>query len=337
MFPRNLACISAALLLTLTAAVSRADQPQVKTRTFVVRDTLAQWKDPSADAQAMLEDLRYKPESFDVRCATEPGPWDALIRFPSPAPQGNPINDTVVMEWHAARDSQKQPIDGPAVLVLHALDGNMGLPRVIAKSLASAGIHGFVIHLPCYGQRRPPGFRDDGFTFLHRAKQAVGDTRRARDVIAALPHIQKDRIGIQGSSMGSFITSVAAAIDGSFQPVFMMLSGGDLYDMFQRGQRESAAVRAALESAGYKGAKLKALAWQVEPLRLAHRLPSQTTWLYSAADDQVVPAHNANALARAAKLPQGHHVWIAGDHVTCAVNLPWVIQEMIRRIKAPPQ
>ena len=306
--------------------------------TFDARDSLHIEPDPSEDAQALLDELAWPADAFQVVCRANKSRGndrlaDALVTFPSPRPNGDEVNDRVVMEWYAARDKHGRPVKAPAMVVLHILDGRMHVARLIARTFAFSGTHAFVLHLPHYGRRRAPDFRDADAHFLVRVQQGVADARRAHDAVAALPYVNGDRIGIQGTSLGGFVTATTAAIDAAFDPVFITLAGADIHGMLLHGQRDSKTVRRHLEQAGYVGEKLRRLAWRVEPSRLAHRLDPASTWLFSAEDDQVVPAANARALAAAAALEPDHHVWFSGNHYTCAIHLPRMTAHMARVIR----
>jgi len=300
--------------------------------TYVANDTLAIAPGDTADQQAMLDELAWTPQSFEVRCESGDGRYDALVTFPSPHPSGNATNDRVVMEWYAALGDDGKPIDSPGMIVLHILDGRMNVARLIARTFSFNGIHAFVMHQAYYGQRRPADYDDSVEHALSRLRQSSTDARRARDAAAALPHVIDDRIGIQGTSLGGFVTSIAASIDGGFDSVFIVLGGADIHDMLLNAKRDSESVRRKLEATGYTGEKLRELAWSVEPARLARRLNPQRTWLFSATDDRVVPAANARVLATAAGLDEHHHQWFAGDHYTAAVYLPDLCAQMVRII-----
>jgi len=321
------------ILLVLTSSAVSLGAEESLYGTFDARDTLQIESDSSKDAQEMLDELAWKVEKFKVVCRAEEGQADALVTFPSPWPSGDEVNDRVAMEWYMARDEQGRPVDASAMLVLHILDGRMYVARLIARTFAFSGTHAFVMHLPHYGQRRSPEFRGETVQILERVRQGVADARRARDAIAALPRVRPDRIGIEGTSLGGFVTSVTAAIDDAFDPVLIVLAGADVHGMLLHGHKDTANVRRRLAEVGYDGPKLKELAWRVEPARLAHRLNPDNTWLFSAEEDQVVPAVNARALADAAGLAKSHHVWLSGNHYTCAVHLPRVTAQMARIIR----
>jgi hypothetical protein len=101
--------------------------------------------------------------------------------------------------------------------------------------------------------------------------------------------------------------------------------------MLKNGQQDTARLRRELEQAGLSAGQIRELLWQVEPLRLAHRLDPRATWLYSAEQDTVVPIENAVALARAAGLDATHHVRVPGGHYSAILRLPSIVREVAER------
>lgn len=326
-----------AVAVAVGPAVHAESGPKV--RTFAAHDSLAIPPDASDDAQQMLDDLAWTPQAFEVvaQSAVATDPFDALVLFASPRPRGHATTERVVLEWHAARGPDRQAIEAPAVLVIHSLLPSMAIGRAIARSFANRGIHAFMLHMPDYGLRGNPQAQRDGAMFMPRFKQAVCDARRARDAIAALPNIRVDHgIAIQGTSLGGFVVTVAAALDGAFDPVLLVLCGGDLFDMFAHGRFDTERVRAMLEESGFTGDRLRQLLRQVEPNRVARRLDPARTWLFSAVVDRVVPPANSDALARTIGLDDLHHLHIAGGHYTAVLQLPVVMDAMVNRIEPAP-
>lgn len=343
--------------LALTAAVIAAvlgvrpaiaaDLHEAATERIRVHDTLVADAEPGSDDAAMLGRFRWEPAGFDLQLVHDPAEAlelvgvletdaDTLAVFPSPLPRegdGEAVND-VVLEWYAAEGVAAGEA-APAILVLDILDGRMLIARAFARTLARQGIHAFVLHMPSYGWRSMDRWAFEGELFFELCTQAVADARRARDAIAALPGVDAERISIQGTSLGGFIASAAAAVDPVFDNAFIMLAGGNLYDMLHDGRREAAMIRHALERAGFVGEKLRELCRRIEPTRLAHRLNPATTWLISAKGDQVVPAANARALAEAASLEEDRHLWLAGDHYSVLLHMPWAARMMSQTILAP--
>jgi pimeloyl-ACP methyl ester carboxylesterase len=124
-------------------------------------------------------------------------------------------------------------------------------------------------------------------------------------------------------------------LDNAYQSNFVMLAGGNLYELVLHGQQDAANFRRDLERAGYQGDALRQLLWQIEPTRVAHRLDPQRTWLYTAEQDEVVPLEHAEALARAARLSEEHHVRMPGGHYTAIVHFATIVRQVADRIREP--
>jgi hypothetical protein len=298
--------------------------------------TIADTINPAAHANMVGQDVinrvLWQAGIFDALFRHDPVEGDASITFPSPLPQGNAIWDTVAMDWHIARDCHGRFAPGPAVLVIDILHGGNRVSGFIAKKLAKNQIHGFVLHMPQTGPRCIPEEVHDWARFLPTLRQSVGDARRARDVIASLPLV-RGPIGIQGTSLGGFVATLAAAIDNAFDPVLLALTGGDVYGVLTDGKRDAARVRDELRAVGFDDNTLRDWLWQIEPLRVAHRLSPERTWLFSARFDQVVPRTNGRKLAAAIGLNFQHRRELAGCHYTCVIGAGRFLSELVRAIQ----
>lgn len=301
---------------------------------YVARDTCHPAADADQQAQQMIDEIVWELAEFTV--TSEPDlnqPWDELVRFPSPRPTGDAKNDEVSLEWYqptGAADGRPRPV----VLVVHESGSQMTAGRMFARSLRNRGLHTLLIHLPYYGDRRGPTGRPDAANVLTTMRQGIADVRRARDAIAVLPGVDASHISLQGTSLGGFVSALAGSLDGSFDRVFLMLAGGDLWTMFETGQRDTAKLRERLKEAGIEGDALRELLWSVEPLRLVHRLDPERTWLYSAIDDDVVPLANARKLADAIHLNAAHHPRLPGDHYTVAVFFTTIVDHITEQVDA---
>jgi len=321
------------LVAVASSQASAAPPPVAFGKTFVGRDTLNPRKDEVADAQACLDGLVWPVGDFEVRCERAPERTsDMLVRFPSPVPSGDANNDLVALEWYVAHDEAEAPIAAPAVVVVHESGSAMPVGRMVARGLRLQGLHAFMIQLPYYGQRRVGGNKPRAERLVTLMRQAVADVRRARDAVAALPLVDAEHISLQGTSLGGFVSATSASIDNGYDQVFIVLAGGDLFDVIQHGGRDAANMRAELAEAGFSGDSLKALLAPIEPTRIAHRLDPLRTWMFSAQFDQVVPPKNAKLLAEAAGLHDEHHVRMLADHYSGAIYLPYLLTQIHGRI-----
>lgn len=300
-------------------------------------DTLAAGHEPSADARACLDGLCWKPVGFDV--AVEPaieGDGDLRVRFPSPVTTGPDCVDDVWLEWYQARDGDGQVTAGPACVVVHESGSRMRVGRLVARGLSAYGIHAFMVQLPYYGARRPPEGRGGIERVVPAVRQAVADVRRARDAVAGLPLVDAGRIAVQGTSLGGFVTATVAGLDAAYDKVFIMLAGGDVAGVLERGRGDAERVR-RFAAVGLGEADVRHILRAIEPTRLAHRYRPDRTWIYSGKYDDVVPPAHSQLLAEAAGLPANHHVQMEANHSSGIIYLPMVLARIAGEIHGPAQ
>jgi dienelactone hydrolase len=329
------------LLVWLVPAVGIANEPAPPAieagARFAATDTLDCGKETSDDAKKCLAELSWKREPFSVQLeAALPGYGDFLIRFPSARPIGDSTIDLVAMEWFAARDADNAIRTAPAVVVVHESGRRMPVGRLIARGLAAQGLHAFLIQLPGYGVRRVEGFPAVQ-QIIPAIHQAIADVRRARDVVAALPVVNSSVIGLQGTSLGGFVAATVAGLDRGYDRVFIVLAGGNVEEVFFNGSKEVAKARAKLAAAGITDDQIKEVVRRLEPLRLAHRINPAQTWLYCGQFDTIVPRRCGLALAKAARLDDGHHIELPVDHYSGIVYLPQIVNEIQQRMVEPAE
>lgn len=306
-------------------------------KSFQARDTLDCGQETSADARECLEGLVWKPAEFEVvlQDGSKEQANERLVRFPSPKPLGNAINDMVAMEWHIARDEDGKPTKAPAMVVVHESGSGMTVGRMIARGLAAHGMHTFMLQMPSYGVRKATQDRDVT-SFLPSLKQAIADVRRARDAVAALPFVDDRMIGVQGTSLGGFVTASVSGLDAGFQRNFILLAGGNLQEVIFSGQKDAAKVRERLEKAGATREQIIEHARQIEPLRLAHRVRPDVTWLWSGKFDDVVPPPCSFAFAKEAKLAAEHHIEMPVNHYSGVLIMPKILSDIAKEMVINP-
>ena len=323
--------------LSVVAAADDVDRIDIKTlagMSFPAEDSLDVGDEPSADARECLQGLSWNAAKFTVTCQPSPGRdrGDVLIRFPSPVDSGVDQNDLVAMEWYIARDEENRPTTARAVIVVHESGSAMPVGRLFAQGLRLHGLHTFLLHLPFYGERREGSKRPDNANFVSMMRQAIADVRRARDAVTVLPMVDKSHVALQGTSLGGFVSATTACLDRAYDSVFVVLAGGELYDLIQNGKKDAAKVRERLAKIGLEGEKLRAVTRTIEPTRVAHRLDPNRTWLFTGMYDTVVPPKNALALAKAANLDETHHLQLLANHYSGIVFMPFVLSHISQQI-----
>ncbi|MGI9474460.1 MAG: alpha/beta hydrolase family protein [Rubripirellula sp.] len=303
-------------------------------RQISTRDTLQEIDDDDTDARDCVAGLIWEPTSFITTFETtqRSDRGDVLVRFPSPVDTGDPRNDLVAMEWYIARDEQSRPRFARAIVIVHESGSQMTVGRMFARALRMQGLHTFLIHLPHYGERRTGTRRPRNVNIIRSMQQSVVDVRRARDAVAAMPLVDTKHIALQGTSLGGFVSATAGSLDCGFDSVFLVLAGGNLYDLIENGQKDAAKVREELAKVGLTGQRLKDAVLTIEPTRVAHRLDPERTWLFSGSLDTVVPPSSAAALADAGRLDASHHVQMLANHYTGIIYLPMVLGEIHQQV-----
>ena len=300
---------------------------------FRASDSLAIGDEESADAQKCLDGLCWDKTPFDVQIEKAEGNnGDLRVRFPSPLPAGPECNRDVWMEWYQARDAEGNVCNGPACVVVHESGSGMTVGRIIARGLAAHGVHSLMVQMPYYGARRPREGRAGADMLVPAVRQAVADVRRARDATAVLPLVDASRIAVQGTSLGGFVTATVAGLDEGYDKVFILLAGGDLVGVLEKGKKDAEKVREKLSESGMTEEQIKETLHAIEPTRLAHRYRPEHTWIFSGKYDDVVPLAHCQLLADAANLPADHHVQMEANHYSGIIFLPMVMARIAEEI-----
>lgn len=165
---------------------------------------------------------------------------------------------------------------------------------------------------------------------IDNIRQTVMDIRRAKAVLATLPEVDPHHLSITGVSLGGIMTALAAGVDGEFDRVVPVLSGGDLADIIFHA-RETRRIREAMEAKGLTRADAAAFLASVDPVTFASRIRPESCLMINAAQDEVIPRATTLALNRAIGSPQ--ILWTPVGHYTSALFLPNIRQRLIEFIQ----
>jgi dienelactone hydrolase len=254
------------------------------------------------------------------------------LKFPSPVKSPYEENNTVYAEYF--RPKGKGPF--PAVVLLDILDGSQTVSRGIANVLAQNGIAGLIIYMPYYGPRRPLDSKirmisPDVTRSMEAIRQSVLDNRCAVAWLASRPEIDTKRLGIHGTSLGSFVGAVTAAAEPRIQRVSLLLGGGGLVEAYSEDPRAKPFFMALSILGGTKEMVQKAIA-PVDPITYAEQLKKKNLLMIAASRDDVVPPSAAKALWEATGKQK--IVWFNATHVGAVVHLFDATEHIIKHFKA---
>jgi dienelactone hydrolase len=255
------------------------------------------------------------------------------LNFPSPVVTPYPANNTVVAEYYRPQG----PGPYPGIIVLDILGGDQTLGRVQASLFAQNQIAALFVQMAYYGPRRPPGSRlrlvsPDLDHSLAAVRQTVLDVRRAAAWLADRPEVDPERLGIIGTSLGSFMGSLTAEMEPRLRRVAIVLGGGGLVDAFY-DHPKATPVRMLYECFGGSKERLQTELAIVDPLTRAANLRDRRVIMIGASRDEVIPPAATKRLWQALGEPK--IVWYDATHTGAAAYLMPALQQVIAHFKAP--
>ncbi len=249
------------------------------------------------------------------------------VEFPSPCPGKTAASNTIYCEYYKCKsDTQRS-----AVVVLDILAGSMVVSRLIAGSLAAGGCDACIMTLPHCGKRRSADpnqsikINQSAEIFIAASQQAVADIRRTVRWLKFQPHIDDNRIGICGTSLGGIVAAIACGVDSSFPRAAIIIAGGDLSTIMTTDAGEVKSIKTLLESQGISRRQLEKMLEPIEPLSFADRIRSTKLIMFNASQDTVIPPACAQKLADAAG---AEIIWYPTDHYGMAMSLMAVMQKL---------
>ncbi len=254
------------------------------------------------------------------------------LQFPSPVTTATPENNTVHAEYY--RPHGKGPF--PAVIVLDITAGDQTVSRTIASYLAQHQIAGLFVQMAYYGPRRPPGseLRLMSMDYRHTLaaiRQTVLDVRRATAWLESRREIDAKRLGILGTSLGSFIGSLSAEMEPKLGRVAVLLGGGGLVDAYY-GDPRAASFRAMWEMLGGSKEKLAKIIAPVDPLTCAENLKDRKVLILAGKRDEIVPPKATEALWIATGKQK--IVWYDCTHYGAALYIVPALEQVVKHFGA---
>jgi dienelactone hydrolase len=256
------------------------------------------------DQKGIPERYRLEERTFDFRMSLKrelpnSGVRVFRVQFPSPVKTATPENNTVHAEYYLP--------DGkgtfPAVIVLDITAGNQSLSRHLSIFLAQKKIAALFVQMAYYGPRRPPGSKLRLLSpniehTVEAVRQTVLDLRVATAWLEARPEVESKRLGIMGTSLGSFVAALTAEMEPKLGRVVVLLGGGGFVDAYY-DHPKAVPYRKVYEALGGTKQKLKDLIAPVDPLTCAGNLKEHKLLILAGKRDDIVPPQMAEALWQA--------------------------------------
>lgn len=293
---------------------------------------------PVGDQHDVPERYRLTPRTFDYELTfkTHLANSDVdvfQLTYPSPVVTEYAQNNTVYAEYYRPH----RPGRLPGTVILDITAGDQRVSRLIAQHLAANGIAGLCVHMPYYGPRRPPGTRlrmlsADFEHSMEAVRQAVLDIRFAGAWLASRPEIDAARLGVLGTSLGSFMGALSAEMEPRFRRVVVLLGGGGVVDAYYDDTR-AGAIRETWEAFGGTRQKLEALIAPADPLTCAANLKSRDLLIIAGKRDTIVPPQMPERLWEASGRQK--IVWFDCDHLGAVLYFLPAMKQVVDHLTAP--
>jgi dienelactone hydrolase len=161
-----------------------------------------------------------------------------------------------------------------------------------------------------YGPRKPPGshlklLSPDLPTTMDAVRQTVLDLRLAAAWLESRPEVDGKRLGILGTSLGSFVAALAGEMEPKLGRVALLLGGGGFIDGYY-DHPKAADYRKVFEALGGSKALLKRIVAPIDPITRADRLADRKLLMLEAKRDDIVPPSMGQALWEASGKQEIH-------------------------------
>jgi dienelactone hydrolase len=282
------------------------------------------------------EMYRLAPHTFNFELARKAdlpvsGVSVQYVTFPSPVETAYPENNTVHAEFYVPHG--KGPF--PAVIVLEILAGGDGMARSMAGVLAQNKIAALFVRMAYYGPRSPKTERVRLLSTnvprtMDAVRQTVLDCRRATAWLESRPEVDAKKLGIVGTSLGSFLAALTAEMEPKLNKVALLYTGGGFVDGYYDHPRAKLLVEQFEKFGG--GKKLvKAILAPVDPITCAANLKGRDVLIVAAKRDDIVPPTMAEALWKACGEPK--IVWYDTTHYGAALFALPTLGEVLKHFK----
>lgn len=255
----------------------------------------------------------------------------ADLKFPSPVTSPYAENNTVYAEYYRPHG----PGPFPAVIVLEVLAGGEELARSTASLLAQNKVAALFVRMAYYGPRCPPNTKIRMLSTniprtMDAVKQSVLDCRRAVAWLEGRPEVAPDKLGIVGTSLGSFVAALTAEMEPKLSKVALLYGGGGFVDGYYDHPQAKPYTR-LFEKFGGTRDDVRRMIAPVDPLTCAANLKGRDVLMIAAKRDDVVPPTMARALCDASGCKK--IVWNDTTHIGAALFAVSSMQQLVEHFR----
>jgi pimeloyl-ACP methyl ester carboxylesterase len=231
----------------------------------------------------------------------------------------------------------------PLTILIHGMGDRSVIPcRMIAKDLAKQGIASFILYLVFHTLRAPPSIKtrypnlstqewDESY------KISVTDVHQVLDWVGSRPEINQSQISVLGISYGSFITSIAMALDKRLNKGILVECGGNSEKItkhslllrwryrlkpaiYRQNQAAYSRYLGDVARQGWDKVEASKSSYLTDPLTFAGKLRDRPLMLLNASFDEMIPKAATRELWESLGKPLIH--WYPATHSSLWIWYP---------------
>ena len=259
------------------------------------------------------------------------------VQYPSPLTSAHEANNTVHAELYMPMGLTPQS-GMPAVVLMHILNGDFALCRMICSKLSEAGIVAMFFMQPYYGARAGIVGRrailENVDALVSSFDQSTADARRAFDVVQSLPGVDPAKIGVAGISLGALRAGALCAYEPRIKRAYLALVAGDLKQLIMSPSRETKDMREFIEKLS---AEEQARVWQCvlqqDPMNAIPQLrtlaANKRLRMVRAENDEIMPPACSLKLFNAVASPDSEICLEGLGHYSALAGLAGIMHDII--------
>jgi dienelactone hydrolase len=243
----------------------------------------------------------------------------------------------------------------PLAILLHGMGGkNPAHCQRIAQTLARKGIASVILYLVFNIKRLPSSIRAKypkltAEEWFESYQYSVIDVRQIVDWAQTRPELDTNKISVIGYSFGSFISSIAMAVDKRIKAGVLIESGGNSGKMtkhsavmrwtykqdanqYKRDQELYTQYLQEVEKKGFENLVAPRDSYLMDPLTFSGDLKGRPLLMVSALFDEMIPRVSTLDFWKANGKPPLY--WYPSTHSSLWVWYPWFSRRLIDFLKA---
>jgi cephalosporin-C deacetylase-like acetyl esterase len=150
--------------------------------------------------------------------------------------------------------------------------------------------------------------------------------------MASRPELDPKRLGITGTSLGSFLSALTAEMEPRLGRVCVLLGGGGFIDGYT-SHPLAAPYFKVYRALGGTTTSLKKMLAPIDPITCAANLKNRKLLILAASRDDIVPPSMARMLWEATGKQK--IVWYDTTHYGAALHIAEGLEEILEHFKAP--